>query len=171
MWAHLFFGGISIGIQESMMKTSALMYQDNFKCFKVKSSMTDTMKCLVPSSTCDESIANESYYKSLVKREWESFDGFIGHGFQKFSIVEVSKSSWNQKSICTCTSFFKQNICKHIIAVGLREGLFKCPDTANPTVFTRIGRKPGRAENAKKALQHQWFIQWRFFSLTFINII
>lgn len=83
-------------IKDTMMKTAALMCQNNFKCFMAKRSMSGGPMFLVPSEKCDESLANEKYYRSLLKRQWNSFDEFVNYGFQKFYIVQISTTLWNQ---------------------------------------------------------------------------
>lgn len=67
----------------------------------------------------------------------------------------MSKKSWNTESKCTCVSFFKENICKHIIAVAMQEKIVKCPDSSNPTLLNKQKRKAGPTEKAKKALEMQ----------------
>lgn len=142
-------------VKPAMMNAGALMYQNSFKCFKAKSSIDDIAIFLVPSKNCTESNANEKYYSSLSKRKWQSLDEFLTYGFQMFYIVQVSKKSWNSESKCTCVCFFKENICKHIIAVSMREKIIECPDSANPTLLNKHKRKAGPTEKAKKALQMQ----------------
>lgn len=137
------------------MDNAALMHQSRFKCFKAKSSMNDILVFLVPSQHCEEINANEIYYRSLVKRDWKSFDEFITYGFQMFYIVQLSRSSWKKKSTCTCVCFFKENICKHIIAVGMHEKIIECPDAFNPTSLCQYKRNAGRTQKAKKALEVQ----------------
>lgn len=103
---------------QAMMVEAAVMYQNQFKCFKVKSSTDECFVALVPSSRCDNANANEIFYWSLVKRKWTSFDEFIMYGFQMFYMLRLSKHSYRQESTCTCDPFFKENICKHILAVA-----------------------------------------------------
>lgn len=143
-------------IIREMMVNAAFMCQSQFKCFKVKCSNENTIVFVVPSQTnCEEINANEKHYRSLVNRQWKSFDEFITHGFQKFYIVKVSVSAWKNESTCTCVCFFKKNICKHVIAIAMREKLIAIPNTANPTLLNQNKRKQGRTNNAKKALEHQ----------------
>lgn len=142
-------------IPRETMLDAALMNQNQFKCFKARSSTENSLVNVVPSQCCKESNANEAHYKSLVKRSWKSFDEFITHGFQKFYIVTISKSSWQNESTCSCVSFFKQNICKHIIAIGMRNKIVKCPESANPILINQHKRKAGRIAAAKRALEHQ----------------
>lgn len=143
-------------IEREVMVNAAFMVQNKFHCFKLKISDVTMLAYLVPSQTnCEEINANEKYYKSLVKRRWESFDEFIIHGLHIFYIVRVSVAAWETKSTCTCVYFFKKNICKHIIAVGMRENVIDIPDTVNPTLLNQNRRNQGRVTCAKKALQHQ----------------
>lgn len=139
-------------LKKTMMTAAALMCQNKFKCFKANSSMDSKLVFLIPSQHCDAANANENYYRTLVKRQWESFDEFISYGFQMFYIIHLSKASWNTKSTCTCVCFFKENICKHIIAAGLREKIIHCPESANPTSLSQHKRKAGPTQEAKKAL-------------------
>lgn len=142
-------------VKKSITNAAALMHQNQFKCFKAKSSTDDILVFLIPSQRCEPCNANEVYYRSLVKRQWKSFDEFLTYAFQIFYILQFSKSSWNMNSTCTCVCFFKENICKHIIAIGLRENIIKCPDSANPTSLGQYKRNAGPTKKARKALEFQ----------------
>lgn len=142
-------------MKKPMINAAAIMYQNRFKCFKAKSSTADIPVFLVPSQHCDEANANEGYYRSLVQRQWQSFDEFMTYGFQKFYIVNMSRASWNSESTCSCVCFFKENICKHIIAIAMREKIIECPDSANSTSLSQYKRKAGPTQKAKKALVFQ----------------
>lgn len=136
-------------ISKETWSKAARMHINNFKSFKAKGS--DEKKLyVIPSSKCEPNDANEKYYKSLVKREWESFDEFINFGFQILWVVSLSMTIWNVMSSCTCPFFFKQHMCKHIIAIAVKEKLIEFPEIANPVKLTKK-RKPGRIPNAKKA--------------------
>lgn len=137
-----------------MRTEAATMVQNKFKSFKAKSSTVEKRVFLVPSSQCSESVANENHYKSLVKRQWQSFDEYIVHGHSKFYIVELNINAWNTKSTCTCVSFYKQNICKHIVALGMQQKLIHNIDTANPTLLQKRKIR-GRIANATLALNKQ----------------
>ncbi|XP_055307521.1 uncharacterized protein LOC129571717 [Sitodiplosis mosellana] len=142
-------------IKREMMLNAAYMCQSNFKCFKARSRTAGSLVYLVPSSTCEEADANEIHYKRLVERKWTSFDEFIKHGFQKFYVVNISMSSWKNKSTCTCVSFFKENMCKHVLAIGMLHKIIDCPDSSNPVLLNQHKRNAGRVTAAKKALEHQ----------------
>lgn len=129
---------------------------DSFKAFKAKKSISaDVTIFSIPSSKCAADNANESYYKTLTKTTWKSFDEFIVHGFQQFHIVQFSSDCWKTKSTCTCPAFFKQNICKHIVAIGVRLGAVFMPATVNLVPLARTKRKAGRPKRTTKALTLQ----------------
>lgn len=122
------------------------------KAFKAKSKEDNTITYIVPTSECPAESVNIKYYSTLVAKQWNSFDEFVNHGFQIFWIVMLSSDSWDIKSTCTCPSFFKQNMCKHIVALALRENVLKYIDNLNPTLITAVRRRPGRSKNASNAL-------------------
>lgn len=134
----------------------AAMMGENFKAFKAKQTKNSNDNIFVlPSSKCAAENANESYYKTLTKTTWKTFDEFIVHGYQKFHIVQFSNDCWKTKSTCTCPAFFKENICKHIIAIGARLGVVIIPDTVNLVPLARTRRKPGRPKRTATALTLQ----------------
>lgn len=140
-------------IETGMWKEAILMQQNSFKSFKLKqvASYPDHLSFTVPSSTCSNPTV--AYYKTLSNQKWKSFDEFIQHGFQQFYLVHVKPTnSWKRESICMCTSFLKQYICKHIIAIALREELTECPDEDEPMLLSRNKRNAGRSKNAEPAL-------------------
>lgn len=140
-------------VSKKMRTEAAAMCQNHFKSFKAKSSIEDQLVFMVPSTKCDETIANEKHYRSLVKRNWESFDEYIVHGHHKFYIVQLCVNTWTESN-CTCVSFFKQNVCKHIIAIGMQRKLIVNIDTANPTLLGKR-KTGGRAPNATHALSRE----------------
>lgn len=141
-------------VAKKMRTDAAMMCQSKFKSFKAKSSTEQKLVFLVPSTQCDETMANEKHYQSLVKQQWRSFDEYIEHAHHKFYIVQLCVASWNTQSTCTCVSFYKQNICKHIIAIGMKEKVNDNIDTANPTLLGKRKTK-GRAPLATPALSKQ----------------
>lgn len=142
-------------ISKETMTKAATMHVEDFKSFKAKSRINnDKQTYVVPSANCDSENANEKYYQSLVKRQWGSFDEFIQFGFQQFWIIHLSMNDWKMSSNCSCPVFFKQHMCKHIIALAAKENLFEFPEMANP-VLLAPRRKAGRITKAKKALNYQ----------------
>lgn len=139
-------------IKRCIMTAAAAIYQNHFNYFKVKNSEENISMFLVASKRCDAANANRNYYQDLVKRQWTSFDEFILYGFQMFYIIKLSKTSWNTESTCTCVCFFKENICKHVIALAMREKILACSDLVNPTSLSQYKRGAGSVNKAKKAL-------------------
>lgn len=142
-------------VSKKMFEEAAIL-GENLKAFKAKQAMNSNVNIfVVPSSKCAAEDANESYYKTLTKMTWKTFDEFIVHGYQQFYIVQFSNDCWKSKSTCTCPAFFKQNICKHIIAIGVRLGAVIIPDTVNLVPLARTRRKPGRPKSTATALTKQ----------------
>lgn len=143
-------------IKKQTFENAMLMVTNNFKAFKAKQKTnSDVVTFSVPSSQCASENATEAYYKTLVKATWDTFDEFIVHGFQQFYIVRLSSTAWKTESTCTCAAFFKQHMCKHIIAIGIRLKVIEPPTTINPVRLIATRRKPGRPKGTTKALQIQ----------------
>lgn len=66
-------------IKNEVFESARLMIINDFKAFKAKQQQnSNTLLYSVPSSACVD--ATESYYRTLVKTTWKSFDEFIVHG-------------------------------------------------------------------------------------------
>lgn len=137
-------------IKKEVYVSAATMVMDAFKAFRTKSRDSDVLIYSVPSSNCVD--ACESYHKTLVKTTWKSFDEFIIHGFHQFHIVKFPIKNWKTDSKCTCPAFFKQHMCKHIVAIGVRSKIVELPANANPVRLAPTKKKPGRPKNAARAL-------------------
>lgn len=141
-------------VKRDVYEKAELMVMNNFKAFKAKSlPNSHDVIFSVPSSKC--ATATESYYKTLVKTTWASFDEFIVHGFHQFYVVKFSSDNWNTQSTCTCIAFFKQHMCKHIVAIGIRLKVIDPPSSANPVHLAATRRKVGRPKRTAKALSMQ----------------
>lgn len=139
--------------KETMMKGVELEV-NGLKSFKAKAQEEqDVIVFLVSSEGCTK--PTRSHYKYLEQKQWVSFDEFIQQGFNQFYLVHLSNSNWKCNSRCSCPFFFKQNICKHVIALAIRENLYKVPNTLNPQVLANQKKKPGRPRAAAKALVTQ----------------
>lgn len=138
-------------ISRDILMKSAEMVNEEFQSFKATTKGTARLYYVLPGAKCSDKNSNYKYYKELTKRKWESFDEFITYGYQIFWVVSFSNDQWNTKSTCTCPVYFKQYICKHLVAIALRDGIIECPQTANPQLIAPK-RKQGRAKNATKAL-------------------
>ena len=90
---------------------------------------------------CDDECACECF---------SSFDDYLllNHEVKK---VELNDSNW-QLSKCTCYTFFKKLICKHIVAVAVSKNLCQIDYG-----FQSIGvkKKPGRKKKAKSCWEKQ----------------
>lgn len=143
-------------IKKQTFECAMLMVKNNFIALKAKQKReSDVSVFCVPSSKCESERATEEYYKTLVKATWNSFDEFIVHGFQQFYIVTFSHIAWKTQSTCICAAFFKQHMCKHIIAIGIRAKAIEPPAAVNPVRLAATKRKPGRPRATAKALQTQ----------------
>lgn len=110
-------------------------------------------KIYVESSRFGENFNGNKFTKLHIENYtnniWENFDQYKK---VVFSIHELmfSNDFWN-KSVCSCPSFYKNYMCKHILGIAMMKKIVKPPKTANTDVIgqkTKRGRKP----NATKAL-------------------
>lgn len=142
-------------ITKRIYEEAALMIQQSFKAFKAKTANKDKAIYSIPSSECAIENATEDYYKTLVTANWKTYDEFIIHGYQKFYNTIFSFQNWKTESQCTCAHFFKNYICKHVVAIGHRLNVIEFPAAANPVLLAPTRRKPGRPKTSAKALQLQ----------------
>lgn len=142
-------------IPNELIAEAALMERNNFAAFKAKTKKGEEpsyITYLVPSSKCIPENSTEKHFKAIVKRTWVSFDEFVEHGYQQFWFIKIHTEAWKTKSMCTCPSFFKKYICKHILALAMREKIVACPNEALPTLLAAVRKKPGRPKRTAKAL-------------------
>jgi hypothetical protein len=92
--------------------------------------------------------------KDVNRYESGRFNTFDTYRSVQFGMWRVSLSNepeeW-RKVICTCPSFLKNYICKHVIGMAIRLKYCKPPPEAK-NVEIGVKRKRGRPANAKKAL-------------------
>lgn len=140
-------------IKRVTYEIAAEMVKNGFKSFKAKQSPNATKIIFsMPSKKCAPENATPSYHKTLLHKKWSSFDDFIVHGYQQFHIVEISADNWKSKSTCTCREFFKEHMCAHIIAIGVRQNITTIPVFANPAPLIATRRKAGRPRRTTYAL-------------------
>lgn len=139
-------------ISRDTMIRAAEMECNGFLSFKAKTKSSGRTIYILPASDCPEENANYAYYKTLSQKQWKSFDEYINYGYQLFWLVHFNSNEWKMNSSCTCPVFFKNHICKHIVAFALKEKLIECPQTANPMLIAPR-KQPGRPRNATKSLQ------------------
>lgn len=137
-------------IQRDITMRAAQLENDGFKAFKAATKSGIQVQVL-PASKCPNENANYKFYQSLVKRKWTTFDEYVTHGFQIFWIVRFQAVNWKVTSSCTCPVYFKQRMCKHILAIAMREKLMDCPQNSNPMRLAPK-RRTGRPKNASQAL-------------------
>lgn len=141
-------------VTRELMMRAAEMEANGFQAFKATAKGSGTIYYVLPSEKCLQENAHYKYYKSLIKREWTSFDEYISYGYQIFWVVKFSSDQWKTSSSCTCPFFLKQHICKHIITIALKEKILECPQSANPLLIS-ARRAGGRPKNAARALMRQ----------------
>ena len=90
--------------------------------------------------------------KFLRQRElknWKRFDTYIRHQ-NSIWMVTFNTTNWKTSS-CTCPTFFKTYLCKHIVGVALMSKLFAVPPEAKAIPLGQK-RKRGRPAKSRKAL-------------------
>lgn len=137
-------------IPRDMIMRAALLVNDGLNTFKASKKSSGEVE-IFAAEKCPIENATAKYYQSLVKRKWASFDEYITHGYQMFWVVQFSKHEWKINSKCTCPVYFKERMCKHILAIAMRDELMECPQNANPTRLLPK-RRAGRPKNASAAL-------------------
>lgn len=140
-------------IPKQMMMKGVELEVNSLKTFKARSkdkSSQDEIVLLVASEKCTN--PTHQFYKQIQKQTWNSFGEYVEYGFHQFYLIHLSKSNWKVNSRCTCPSFLKQFMCKHIIATAIREKLMEVTPTMNPTLLANGRIKRGRPKNASKAL-------------------
>lgn len=143
-------------IKKTTFEKAAEMIKRTFQSFKAKQAPNSNKAIFsVPSSKCAIENATPSYFKTLQKKTWNSFDEFIVHSYQQFYVVEISFDNWNSESTCTCREFFKEHMCKHIIAIAVQQNIATIPESANPAPLVATRRKPGRPRRTAHALRLQ----------------
>lgn len=86
-------------------------------------------------------------------KKWKSFDRFL-EASNIYELSFVNNDNWHQ-STCTCPSYFKLYLCKHIIGLAILKKLALVPRHIKSV---KIGQKikAGRPAKAKKALQRNY---------------
>lgn len=95
---------------------------------------------------------------TLVERKNKSYDTFDELKNERDKILNIKfcnvKKKWSTESICSCRTFQKEFICKHILALAFYYRLKKCPQEGNNKTISPKPKR-GRIALAKKALQKQ----------------
>lgn len=138
-------------ITRELMMRSAEMVNNQFQSFKATAKGSGRLYYVLPAQKCIEENRTYKYYKALAGRKWSSFDEFIEYGYQIFWLVCFNNDHWETQSTCSCPFFFKQHICKHLVAIALQSKIIECPQSSNPLLIAPR-RKRGRAKNATMSL-------------------
>lgn len=119
---------------------------------------TKTQMFIVPSTKYLSETESKSLTDllSIQKQKFDSFDDYVKNGMGMYYNVSMKcdKQKWSVESTCTCKSFQKKYICKHIIGLAMQLKLIKRPNVDDSKI---IGKKPsrGRSAKAKNALNRQ----------------
>jgi len=92
--------------------------------------------------TCQEV---EKYIEIRQRLSWESFDEYVAWK-NEIHAIKLCPEDWLQGS-CSCVSFQKDLICKHLIGVSATFGYVEIPTIAK-TVRLHENRKRGRPKGA-----------------------
>lgn len=92
--------------------------------------------------------------KTWLNNSYSDFDDFIDKYSSMYEISFNGKLDELDGAKCTCVAYAKNNICKHILAVGYRMEALNPPDEALKKIETPapVKNKHGRPKKATKAL-------------------
>lgn len=87
--------------------------------------------------------------------KYDSFDEFKANYQKVFHINFCNdKKRWLTDSTCSCKTFQKEFLCKHLIGLAFYNKLKKCPEEGNSTIISQKPKR-GRMALAKSALIRQ----------------
>lgn len=99
--------------------------------------------------------------ETLIELNRENYDTFDELKSNRDKVLNIrlcnTKERWATESACSCRSFQKEFICKHLLALAFYNRLKKCPQEGNNKLISKK-RKRGRIALAKSALQKQWHV-------------
>ena len=84
----------------------------------------------------------KKFLTMLKNCNWDSFDEFLS-SFQQLRIIKLNEENW-KLSTCTCPSWFKHYMCKHIIGISYYQGLFDEFPIEACEIALGKSRPPGR---------------------------
>jgi hypothetical protein len=131
------------GKESFVIKTESM----SFKEFFVKSKTAETQ--VSPSSI-------KRYCKANKSSQFRSFDEFRSICFSIWHVTfEINADSTNwKKANCSCPSYHKNYICKHVIGLAARLKFVTIPSVAMSNLIG-AKRKRGRPALSRKALEFQ----------------
>jgi hypothetical protein len=109
----------------------------------------NTTKYYLPAD--EETKITEKEIKRYEACRFNLFDTYKSVYFKICCVCLPNKAEEWRKTTCTCPSFLKNYICKHIIGMSIRLKYFKPPPEAKNVEIGKK-RKRGRPSKAKKAL-------------------
>jgi len=68
----------------------------------------------------------------------------------RLDVVQLNEENWKDSS-CSCSTFQKEYLRKHLIGIAALKGLYQFPDNAKTDLIGKR-RKPGRPRKVKHAL-------------------
>lgn len=146
-------------ITNQMYEAAHEWYKDSKKIIgEVENDDLTSRKFIVASSKYLSQAKKPSLsdLNAIRSKKIDNFDDYIQHGFSMQYEVEVKNDSTTcfHDSTCSCKSFHRNFICKHIIGLAFHMKLKKVPKNADSSV---IGKKRprGRIAATKKALVRQ----------------
>lgn len=108
-----------------------------------------------PSSNSNYKVIKEEEIEQRVKLpKFRSFDSYSAYKNRMWVVnYENHPDDWRRKSTCTCTSFAKDYICKHILSIAITQKHFRVnPEAKSSTADLQKKRSRGRPKKASKAL-------------------
>lgn len=143
--------------------TSAFQWtqSENAKFSKFRKMNEDTTYWFVASSSNKGTKVKDTGINKLIRKiktpQFHSFDSFKKFLFDMW-MIKLCKSkegvAWNECS-CTCPSFQKRYICKHVLGIAMKLKLLEPPSEAK-SVPIGGKRKRGRPKKSSKALIVDW---------------
>lgn len=109
------------------------------------------VKKQMPNGDFSVSVKSSSYTtEDNLLTEWQSLDDFKKfYNSMWYVTLSSTEESW-MKSLCSCPSFQKEFMCKHVIGIAVRMGDVTVPEEAKKIEIAGK-RKRGRPAKAKKA--------------------
>jgi hypothetical protein len=95
-------------------------------------------------------IKRKQYLSMISECNWACFDDFAAE-FQEIRVIDLDRDNW-KLSKCSCPSWHKHYMCKHIIAVAYNEDLFDDFPAAAYDIPLGRRRGPVRPKRIGKAL-------------------
>lgn len=118
-------------ISVELWREAAIWIKDA-KFIMFKETATSYIFYVSSRKTSLSNVQFDSEYTSNIKNKTiVSFDQYFSEKYGQFWTTKISKKTdWKKNSKCDCPIFFKQNKCKHILAMALKVKVCKLPRAA-----------------------------------------